>query len=108
MWSSWKRLFRRGGVSDILASDADAFLHVKDRAVLGDSINQGHGEVFVFQKTYPFLEAELRGDDGAFLFVPLFHEVEEKAGLFFIRLAISKFVNQKAIIGGELTEYFLL
>lgn len=64
--------------------------------------------MFVFQEAVPFIEAELGGDDGAFLFVPLFHEVEEQSGLIFFRGAISKFVNQEAVIGGELFEHFLL
>jgi len=104
---SWDRLFA-GSVPDIFASDADAFLHVKDGAVFGDAVDERHGEVFVFEEAVPFIEAELGSDDGAFLFVPLLHEVEEQSGLILFGGAISEFVNHEAIISGKLAEHFLL
>ena len=51
-----------------LGPDADALLHVDDVAVFRQPVDQGGGQVIVLEERPPFAEAQVRGDEGRFLF----------------------------------------
>ena len=69
-------------------------LHVDDVAVLGEPINEGRGQMIIFQKGTPFAEAKVAGYQCGFPSVPLVHQGEEQTHLHGFGLYISDLVDQ--------------
>ena len=74
--------------------DADALFHIEEVAGLGEAIDQGLGQMIVFQKGAPFAEAQVGGQEGGFALVAFLHEGEEQPDLSRFDLDEAQFVNK--------------
>jgi len=57
----------RSGVGGEFVAQGDAFPQVEDVAGFGESVDEGGGEVIVFEEGAPFAEAEVGGEGVDFL-----------------------------------------
>ena len=64
-------------------------------AVLGEPIDEGGGQMVVFEKGAPFGKAQVGGDEGGLFLVPLMHQGKEEADLNRLDLNIANFVDRQ-------------
>jgi hypothetical protein len=63
-------------------------------AVLGEPIDEGGGQVVVFEKGTPFGKAQVGGDEGGLFLVPLLQEGKEQPDLGGFDLNVAHRVDQ--------------
>ncbi|MBF8294380.1 MAG: hypothetical protein HW389_925, partial [Bacteroidetes bacterium] len=80
-------------------------LHVEDVAGLGEPVDQGRGQVIVFEERAPVAEAQVGGEERRLLLVPPFHQGEEESDLDRLDLRVSDFVAHEAIDAGVAFEH---
>ena len=68
-------------------------------AVLSKPINERCGQVIILQKTPPFAEAQIGGDQRGLVFVSLLHEGKEEPDLNWFGLYISDLIDEQAVVG---------
>ena len=74
-------------------------LHVNDVAAFGEPVDEGGGEMIVFEKGAPFAEAQIGGDERGLFFVPLVHESEEEPDLGGFGLDVPQLIDEQALPG---------
>ena len=70
-----------------------AFLHLEDVAVLGQPIDQGGGQVIVFEEGAPLAKAQVGSDQCGFLLVALLHQGEEQSDLRWLGLGVADLIH---------------
>jgi hypothetical protein len=70
-------------------------------AVFRQPIDEGCGQMVVFQKRRPLGEAKVGGDQRGFFLVSSAHEGKKQPDLYRLDLHIAQLINQQAVGGGK-------
>ena len=70
--------------------------------MMGETIEQRAGKTLALKDARPFLEWEIRGDNGRSTLVALAEDLEEELGASLREWHIAKFVDDEELNGGEL------
>ena len=68
-------------------------------AVLGEPVDEGVGQVVVFEEGTPFGKAQIGGDEGGLFFVALMHQGKEQADLDRFDLHVAKLIDEERVKG---------
>jgi len=77
-------------------------VHFEDVHVMGESVEQGAGEAFGTEDLGPFLEGQVRGDQGRAALVALAEHLEEQLGACFGQGHEAEFVDDQQLVAGDL------
>src|SRR5258706_8905773 len=83
----------------VLVPDAATLSHVDDMTVLGQTIDQGGGQMIVYEERVPLAEAQIGSDESRLFLVPFLHEGEEQSDLDWFDLDVPDLIDQEAVIG---------
>ena len=76
-----------------------AAFHIDDVAVFGEPVDEGGGQVVVFEEGTPFGKAQVGGDEGGLFLVALVHEGEEESHLHRFDLDVANLIDEQDIKG---------
>ena len=78
-------------------ADAHAAFHIDDMAVLDEPVNEGGGQMGVFEERAPVGKAQVGGDQGGLFLVPLVHQGKEEPDLDRFDLDVANFIDEQTI-----------
>jgi hypothetical protein len=84
---------RRSWFGGQFGTKADAAFHVDDMAVLGEPVDEGGGQMVVFEKGTPFGKAQIGSQEGGLFLVALMHQGKEQSDLDRFDLDVADFVD---------------
>src|ERR1035438_2485895 len=90
---------RRSWFGGQFGAETDATFHVDDMAVLGEPVDEGGGQMIVFEKGTPFGKAQIGSQEGGVFLVALMHQGKEQSDLDRFDLHVANFIDQKAVEG---------
>ena len=76
-----------------------AVFHIDHVTDLGEAVDEGSGEMVVFEEIAPFAETKIRRNERALFFMPLLHQSEKQTDLHGLDFDISYFIDMQAIVG---------